>query len=142
VAAPDEKPCKFYGIDQQQWISDVMSRLSELTDRPVTLRQRVSNRAERIVREPLSRVLQDDVHALVTFNSNAAVESIMAGVPAIVLSPVHAARPVSSDDLDQIENPYYPDPDKLHAWVCHLAYGQFHVSELRDGTAYRILNED
>jgi hypothetical protein len=86
-------------------------------------------------------VLQDDVHALVTFNSNAAVESILAGVPAIVMAPTHAAMPVAGQELDQIETPFWAGQDQLHAWVCHLAYGQFHVDELSDGTAYRILNE-
>ena len=142
VAAPDEKPCRFYGIDQQRWIQDTMTALKDATDRPIVLRHRTANRSERVVHDPLRNVLQDDVHALVTFNSNAAVESIMAGVPAVVLAPTHAAQPVASNDLADIDNPVWPDPDKLHAWACHLAYGQFHVSELRDGTAYRILNED
>jgi hypothetical protein len=94
-----------------------------------------------MVHDPLWQVLTQDVHALVTFNSVAAIESIICGVPAFVMAPVHAARPVANTDLSKIENPFWPDKDKLHAWACHLAYGQFHVDELGDGTAYRILNE-
>ena len=41
--------------------------------------------------------------------------------------------------LSQIETPYWPDLDKLHAWAHHLAYGQFHISELKDGLAQQIL---
>lgn len=140
VAAPDDKPCRFYGIDRQQWITDTVAALEKHTDRPVIVRQRDPSRLNRVIEDPLSRLLEDDVHALVTFNSAAAIESILAGVPAFVLSPTHAAAPVASRDLVQIESPYWPDPDKIHAWACHLAYGQFHVRELRDGTAMRIVN--
>jgi hypothetical protein len=49
---------------------------------------------------------------------------------------------VSSQDLSQIDTPYYPDADKVYQWACHLAYGQFHVNEMKDGSAWRILNED
>jgi hypothetical protein len=48
---------------------------------------------------------------------------------------------VACKDLKLIETPYYADADKLYAWACHLAYGQFHVKELRDGTAIQILLE-
>lgn len=141
VAAPDEKPCRFYGVDQETWTADTVAMLRKHTDRPIVVRQRAANRTHRIVHDPLWRVLEQDVHALVTFNSVAAIESIMCGVPAFVMSPAHAARPVSGTDLSKIETPFWPDQDKIHAWACHLAYGQFHVDELRDGTAYRILNE-
>ena len=93
-----------------------------------------------MIQDPLLKLLQDDVHALVTFNSVAATESILAGVPAFALAPANAARPVANTDLSHIEDPWWPDPDLIHTWACHLAYGQFHVRELRDGTAYRILN--
>lgn len=141
VAAPDEKPCRFYGIDQETWVADTVATLGKYTDRDIVVRQRVSNRTQRMVHDPLWQVLTQDVHALVTFNSVAAIESIICGVPAFVMAPVHAARPVANTDLSKIENPFWPDKDKLHAWACHLAYGQFHVDELGDGTAYRILNE-
>jgi hypothetical protein len=142
VAAPDEKPCRFYGIDQQTWIRDTVAELQKHTDRPIVVRERASRRIDRVQHDPLRAVLQDDVHALVTFNSNAAVESILEGVPVFVTAPTHAAAAVGNRDLSQIENPAWPDQDKLYAWACHLAYGQFHVNELKNGTAYRILNED
>jgi len=140
VAAPDEKPCKFYGIDQQQWVTDTVNTIKKYTDRSIVVRQRSPNRIDRIQSDPLSKVLLDDVHALVTFNSVAAVESVLLGVPAFALSPSHAAAPVANQDLSLIETPYWLDQDKLYAWACHLAYGQFHISELQNGTAYRILN--
>jgi hypothetical protein len=142
VAAPDEKPCTFYGIDRQQWIDQTVATLKQHTDRPVIVRERAPLRADRIRSDPLRVVLQDDVHAVVTFNSIAALESVMLGVPAFTLAPVHAAAPVTSQDLSQIDTPYWPDQDKLYAWCCHLAYGQFHNVELKNGTAYRILNDN
>lgn len=142
LAVPDEKPCKFYGIDRDRWIQDTVSSLKSRTQRPIVIRQRAPDRHERLHTDPLSAVLVDNVHALVTFNSNAAIESIALGVPVFVLAPTHAAIPVGNTDLDLIDDPRWPDPDKLHAWACHLAYGQFHVRELQDGTAYRILNDN
>jgi hypothetical protein len=140
VAVPDEKPCKFYGINQLDWVESTVATLKQHTDRPIVIRQRAPNRVDRITTDPLIKVLQDDVHALVTFNSNAATESVVAGIPVFALAPAHAVAAVGNTDLSQIESPYWADADKLYAWACHLAYGQFHVEELRNGTAYRILN--
>jgi hypothetical protein len=127
-------------ISVLDWAAETILELRKHTDRPIVVRQRAANRIDRIARDPLSKVLVNDVHALVTFNSNAATESVMLGVPVFTLAPANAAAPVGNSDLSQIESPYWADADKLHAWACHLAYGQFHVSELKDGTAYRILN--
>jgi hypothetical protein len=77
----------------------------------------------------------------VTYNSVAATESIFYGIPAFTLAPSNAASPVSKQDLSQIDTPYYPDKDKVYQWACHLAYGQFHVNEMKDGSAWRILND-
>jgi len=141
IAAPDEKPCRFYGIDRLEWIAATMATLQQHTDRPIQVRERHPQRQHRVLQDPLSAVLTQDIHALVTFNSAAAIESVLAGVPAFVMAPTHAAAPVANRDLAQIETPEWPDQDKLHAWACHLSYGQFHVRELQDGTAMRILHE-
>lgn len=143
VAAPDEKPCKFYGIDANQWLQDTLAQIKQHTDRPVVVRNRVADADARTrnTETSFSAVLAGDTFAVVTFNSVAATEAVLAGIPAFVTAPCNAARPVSNLDLAMIDRPWYPDPDLVHAWACHLAYGQFHNSELEDGTALRILNE-
>jgi hypothetical protein len=138
VAAPDEKPCKFYGIDLETWINDTVSTIKQYTDRPVIVRQRAPLRIDRVQNDTLESALQD-AFALVTYNSVAATESIFLGIPAFTLAPANAADPVACQDLSMIETPFYPDSDLLHAWACHLAYGQFHINELRDGSAMRYL---
>ena len=141
VAVPDEKPCRFYGIDRDEWIQNTVAKIKQHTDRPIVIRERAPRRIDRVATDPLVQVLRDDVHALVTFNSNAAVEAILEGVPVFVLAPTHAAAPVGNRDLACIDDPVWPDSDLVRAWACHLAYGQYSVKELEDGTAYRMLNE-
>ena len=132
---------KFYDQDLDAWMEETINTIKKYTDRPIVIRERVKSRTDRIITNTLQEALEDDVHCLVTFNSNSATESVMLGIPAFTLAPCHAASPVTSQDLSRIENPYYPDADKVYQWACHLAYGQFHVRELQDGTAWRILNE-
>jgi len=141
VAAPDDKPCRFYGIDREQWVAETVATIKQHTDRPVVVRDRAARRADRVFTDPLSEVLKDDVHALVTFNSNAAVEAVIDGIPVFVLAPAHAAAPVGNRDLACINDPHWASADQRHAWLCHLAYCQYSVKELRDGTAFRMMNE-
>jgi len=142
IAAPDEKPCKFYGIKLDDWLEETVATLKEHTDRPIEIRQRAPQRIDRVQNDTLKDALDKGVFALVTYNSVAATEAIMYGIPAFTLAPSNAASPVALQDITQIETPYYPDKDKVYAWACHLAYGQFHINELRNGVAWRILNEN
>ena len=139
IAAPDEKPMKFYGLNIDQWLNKTVETIKQHTNRPIEIRTRDKSRLNRTITKPFLEALNDDVFALVTFNSNAAVESIFQGIPAFTLSPVHAASPVSSQNLETIETPYYPNLDKVYKWGCHLAYGQFHVDEMRSGKVFDIL---
>lgn len=137
IAAPDEKPCKFYNIKLNEWIEQTVATIKQHTDRPIVVRQRAPKRIDRIQTDTLAQALTD-AHALVTFNSNAATESILHGVPVFTTAP-NAAQPVALQDLTQIENPYYPDRDKLYAWASSLAYGQVHIDEMKNGSAMRII---
>jgi hypothetical protein len=139
VAAPDEKPCKFYGVIKDEWVAQTVATIKQYTDRPVEVRERAAKRIDRIATDTLQSALDNDVFALVTFNSVAAVESIFHGIPAFTLAPANAASPVTLQDLAKINEPYYADQDKLYAWACHLAYGQAHVDEMKDGSALKIL---
>jgi hypothetical protein len=139
IAKPDEKPMKFYGYDLDIWLQHTIDTVKKYTDRPIEVRERAPKRIDRIARDTLQQALDDDVFALVTFNSVAATEAIFHGIPAFTLAPANAASPVSLQDLSKINEPYYPDMDKLYAWGCHLAYGQFHTSELKTGKAMEMI---
>jgi len=78
---------------------------------------------------------------MVTYQSIAAVESVISGVPAFTLAPT-AADPVCDKDLSKLEDPTIQHKDKLYAWAHHLAYGQFHTDEFANGLAYRRLMKD
>jgi hypothetical protein len=139
IAAPDEKPCIFYNIKLDEWLHTTVETIKQHTDRPVEIRQRNPSRQTRVANDLESALA--DVHALVTFNSIAATESILAGVPAFVLAPSNAALPVSNTDLAKIDTPWYPDRNQIEKWLSHLAYCQFSNTELANGTALRILQE-
>jgi hypothetical protein len=141
VAAPDEKPCKFYGIDKNQWVSDTVNEIKKHTERPVVVRERAPNRIDRTVNDTLQQALDKDIFALVTYNSVAAIEAIFHGIPTFTMAPANAASPVALQDLSRIDAPYYADTDKLYAWGCHLAYGQFHVNEMKTGKVFDIINQ-
>jgi len=139
IVAPDEKPCSFYDTTLENWMRNTVDTLKQHTDRPIVIRERPASRWQRKTQSPEDWLA--DTHAVVTFNSSAASECILAGVPVFVTAPCNAALPVSNINLDKIETPWFPSDDERHAWACHLAYGQFHIKELADGSATRILKE-
>lgn len=142
IVMPDEKACLFYDTTPQAWLASVMAQLAGCTDRPIVIRQRVADPDARTrdANSSFDAVLRGDTFAIIAFNSVAATEAVVAGIPAFVTTVPNAARPVANRDLKNINDPWYPDADLMHAWACHLAYGQFHISELEDGSALHILD--
>lgn len=138
VVMPSEKPAKFYNIDMHEWREEVINTLRQYTDRPIIIREKADRptRINKTIYEEL-----DNAYAVVTLQSIAATEAVLYGIPAFGLLP-NAASPVSLTDITKIEEPYYPDKDLVYKWACHLAYGQFHIDELKDGTAYNILTKE
>ena len=139
ICPPSGKAMSAFGLDLEQWMSDTISTIKEHTDRPIVIRQKLSRR-ERTSTDTMEMALQQDVHCLVTFNSIAATEAVLLGKPAFALGP-NAAHAVSSNDLTQIETPYIPSLDEVEAWAAHLAYCQFSEAEMREGLAWKILND-
>lgn len=72
-----------------------------------------------------------DARIAITWASNSAVEAIIAGVPTYALGPGCIAAPVTTQNLD--EEPY--TGDRL-PWLHKLAYRQWTLAELTDGTAW------
>lgn len=140
IVAPSEKPCKYYGIDKDSWVKNTVDELKKHTDREIVIREKAS-RTERTSSSVIYDAFDQDIFAVVTYNSIAAAEAVAYGIPAFAMAPT-CATPVTLSDLSKIESPYYPDPDFVYRWLSSLAYGQFHLTEMLTGDAWRMVLEN
>lgn len=118
---------QFHNLNR--WLGSTIEAIKKVSDRRIVVRHR-RQEAER----PLQADL-DGAHICVTHGSIAAIEALMLGYPVCVDSS-SAASLVGITDIARIENPVRPD---LALWLYSLAYSQFHESELRDGTAWKLI---
>ena len=139
LAPPSQKLLMMYDIDLETWLNNTIEEIKKYTDRPIVIRKKQS-RAVRMTEDTMEMALAQDVHCLVTFSSIAAGEALLLGKPAITLGP-NAAAPLCSQHISEIENPKIPTLDEVKAWAANLAYNQFTEAEMRNGTAWHILND-
>ena len=139
LAPPSQKLLNLYDINLEEWLDKVQQEIRQHTDRPVVVRLKQS-RATRVNYDTIEMALDQDVHCLVTFSSIAAGEALLWGKPAITLGP-NAAAALCSNSISEIETLKIPTLDEVDAWARHIAYCQFSEPEMRDGTAWRILND-
>ena len=139
LAPPSQKLLNLYDIVLEDWLEQTQAEIRKHTDRPIVVRTKQS-RTARITEDSMEMALDRDVHCLVTFSSIAATEALLLGKPAITLGP-NAAAPLCRHHVGDIENLYIPTLDEVTAWANHLAYCQFTEPEMRNGTAWRILND-
>lgn len=137
LCPPSEKVAAVTGIDVSKWISNVSEEIKKYSDREIIIRTKPKSRSERVGTNTIQDALDQDIYMVVTYNSIAATESIIHGVPALTLGP-NAASKVSLNKIKNINNPIYPN---RQLWLNNLAYGQFHITEYRDGTAWKYLKE-
>ncbi len=138
LAPPSQKLLNLYDINLETWLDNVKTEIGAYTDREIVVRLK-QGRSVRQSTDTMQMALADDVYCLVTFSSIAAGEALLCGKPAITLGP-NAASPLCSNSLAEITDPKIPTLDEVEAWARHLSYCQFTEPEMRDGTAWRILN--
>lgn len=137
LAPPSQKLLNLYDIDLETWLEQTLTEIKENTDRPVVVRRK-PGRTARTSDDSMEAALSQDIYCLITFSSIAAGEALIYGKPAITLGP-NAAASLCSTSLKEIEYIKKPDIDQVRAWCRHIAYCQFTEPEMRDGTAWRIL---
>lgn len=139
VVLSTDKPFQYYGENRETWIKKITKTLKKHTDREIVFREKAS-RGER-TNDTIYDALKDDVYALVTYQSVAAIEAIQAGIPAFALAPT-AADPVGNKDLTQIETPNMPDEELIQRWLHSIAYSQFNLDEIITGQAWNLVQEN
>lgn len=128
------------GLDVGEWVGSVVEearqRFGKVYFRPHPL-------ARKPVRVPGVEVMGGDLakalsgaSAVITYNSNTAVDAVMAGVPAICFDRGSMAWDVCSHSIS--EPLYRGDRDD---WGRKIAYAQWLPEELSSGAAWRHLRE-
>jgi len=125
----------FDGRSRQPWFHETVRVLSEITDRRVILRPHPRDRERRELPNGClisNRPYREDVEtawAIVTYDSNMAVDATLYGIPCFTAGKTRADG-ITCRDLARIEDP--PKPDRQQ-WAHDLAYTQWNVQELRAG---------
>ena len=146
-------------LDPIEWFHNVYEKLRPITDRKFIVRphpNHVVNIEERISEFPKDvevhigqKYFKGDekkyyrfhfqeaitnLHAVVTHNSTAGVDSCIRGIPTFNTSDLALSWPVANKDLTKIETPEYPDRKQ---WVHDLGYKLWSEKEIRDGTVFK-----
>lgn len=136
LVMPNPKACKYYNVDYDTWVRDTEQKIKQYSNLPIEIRIKGS-RSERNKGYTIHDAFDSGVYATVAFNSMAALESVLYGIPAFVSVPC-AAGPLSSFDLSQLSNPFKPSTDLILKQCHNIAYGQFTLEEIENGTAYDL----
>jgi hypothetical protein len=132
IVEPGEFAAGIMHVEAKSWGQQAAEELKKYTDRPIEFRSKTNKKTRASLYQQL---LTGDYYCTVSINSNSAVESIWAGVPAITLNK-HVSNPVTRSNLSEINNLYY---GPLGDWLAWLSYCQFTFDELMDGTALDIV---
>lgn len=130
------------------WTQNLVRQISLKTKRPIIYRPKPSwAAAEPVLGAAFDHGRKNSVNdalagawCSITHASIACVDSIIAGVPCVVLG-AGVAAPISSTMVKDVLNPLWVDPSVREQWAANLAYCQFTPDEIGDGTAWEILKE-
>ena len=132
IVEPGEFAAGIFHVEAKSWGQQVAEDLKKYTNRPIEFRSKTNKKTRTSLYQQL---LDGDYYCTISINSNSAVESIWAGVPAITLDK-HVSNSVTRNSLSEINNLYY---GPLGDWLAWLSYCQFTFDELMDGTALDIV---
>ena len=145
--------------DPYEWVDQVVEQLKDVTDKTLLLRPH-PNHADKCAedirkRHPQIKIADmnrgggmfkdyrwtfieeldaSDIHCAITHNSTAVVDAATYGVPVFMTSDLCLAWDVGTDNLKQVETPVKPDREQ---WLHNLAYANWTIEEVRNGTVWR-----
>lgn len=131
---PGQFSAKTFNVDIKEWTNRTIKEIRKYTDKKIVIREKLSKK----VRKNLHReLLDEDYHCIVNINSNASVEAIWAGIPAITLH-THISNSVTRNKISDINNLF---KGNIANWIAYLSYCQFTEEELTSGKAYKLMEK-
>lgn len=143
VAGSSQKYHDFYGLRHPtQWASKVIKQIQGIDPkRPIVYRPKPSWR-EAVAIEGSTFSQGGEIYdvlagawCLVTHGSNAVFEAVLSGIPCVVLGDA-VAKPISSEKLEDLVDPFLATYNERHQWLANLAYCQWTLPEFASGEAW------
>lgn len=125
----------------EKWLKETAEAIKAVTDRPIVFRPHPLAQVDSLpgceyhYGSPLEDDLKD-AHAVVTFNSNSAVEAAIYGKPVFAADEGSMAWKIANKDWTALVDPVYFDRKQ---WAAELAYTQWTPDEFREGLAWHHL---
>lgn len=141
LVTPSEKPCQFYNISKDQWVKDTIAKLRRHTSREIIIREK-GLRPDRIRDNSVAhQCFRQNIYAVVTYQSMAALEAMHYGIPAFVMAPC-CVTPLANTDLEKINDPFYPEKEQMMDLLHYLAYCQYTLDEMSSSKALKLIERN
>tara|TARA_S200002703_G_scaffold152035_2_gene152019 strand:+ start:1065 stop:1928 length:864 start_codon:yes stop_codon:yes gene_type:complete len=141
-----------------QWVNKMIGWISSQTDRPIWFRPhprfpvhfKDADDKKIFVSQPKKLNHQGNIdevdfaqavsqaHAVVNYNSNPAIESVLAGVP-VYVDQSSLCWPVGNAIGSDIDNPVKPDRAE---WCKQISYTEWFVEEIKQGLPWKRLRQN
>lgn len=149
LAMSSAKYHEFNGLEPpEDYAIKRMKELQKQTKKQLIYRPKPSDKRAKpipgMALSPSNSTIQDALrgcHCVVTHGATAAMDAIIAGVPAMVLGKC-ISLPVGEKEVANIENPFFPDKHQRMDWLHAVAYQQWTAGELRAGIAWAHLKAE
>ena len=130
-----------HGMVHQAWIEETLVTLEKLTGGQVKYRPHPDPYSPH--REQKQSLAADLAGAscVVAYSSNAAVDAILSGIPAILLDEGGMAWPIAGHALEDVLDPPMVDDATRQQWLNNLAYCQWTTKEIASGAAWDHLKD-
>jgi hypothetical protein len=127
------------GINIDAWYRKITDELLEKTDMPVYFRPHPLSRQYGSGLSIMNGSLSDALSGacgVITYNSNSGVDAILSGAPTMAQDRGSMTWDICAKSVNQLLDYDYPDRSQ---WAYNLAYTQWTLDELKDGTAWNHL---
>ena len=132
------------GFDYQT----IVDEIRKFTDLPIKIKQHptAEDNWPKILGKDISYVnrfmpIKDAIKGakvVVTINSNAGVDAVLAGKPVVALDKGSMVYDIAAKDFTNLNVPKWPDRTQ---WCNNIAYAQWHPDELRAGEGWNHLKQ-
>jgi hypothetical protein len=148
IPGMSEKGAWTYDYKAEEWERRTIAHLRKITDRPIIYRPKPSWKGARPIdgveysnpAEPIHRVLERGIWAIVNHHSNVAIDALLRGIPNVSVCGVAAA--VGHNDVDRIEEVETPDRRTVERWKNQVAWTQWNVREMNLGVAWQYVKKE